>query len=64
MKTTNEQIKFYVNVVNELQETKISVHKEYGRIWIKTDNGNQIIFGGTKGETFNFLLGLARFLQY
>jgi len=68
MKTTIEQIRFYVNLVNQLQELKnnctIYFCRENGTNWIKTRGGNHILFSGTKKEVYSFVLGLARLLAY
>ena len=69
MKTTNERlhsdIRFYVQLINTLKEDRaIYWNFEYGKSWIKTVIGNEVLFCGTKKETFYFLLGLARYLQY
>ena len=70
MKTKNEElhsdIRFYVQLINTLKKEDRAIYWnfEYGKSWIKTGIGNEVLFCGTKKETFNFLLGLARFLQY
>jgi len=61
MRTTNESIKFYLEMVNNGSNT-IYLQKENGTNNIKTTNGNQLIFSGTKKEVYNFLVGVYRIM--
>ena len=61
MKATNESIKFYLGLVNNGSNT-IYVQQENGTNNVKTTNGNQLIFSGSKKEVYNFLVGLYRIM--
>lgn len=59
MKTTNESIEFYLGLVDNGSNT-IYVQQENGTNNVKTTNGNELIFSGTKREVYNFLVGVYR----
>jgi len=61
MKTTKESIEFYLGLVDNGSNT-IYVQQENGRNNVKTTNGNELIFSGTKKEVYNFLVGLYRLM--
>ena len=61
MKTTNESIKFYLGLVDNGSNT-IYVQQENGTNNVKTVNGNELIFSGTKKEVYNFLAGVYRIM--
>jgi hypothetical protein len=61
MKTTNESIEFYLGLVDSGSNT-IYVQQENGTNNIKTKEGNQLIFSGTKKEVYNFLVGVYRIM--
>jgi len=61
MKTTTEDIKFYLGLVNNGSNT-IYVQQENGCNNIKTTDGNKLIFSGTKKEVYNFLVGVYRII--
>ena len=61
MKATNESIEFYLGLVDNGSNT-IYVQQENGRNNVKTTNGNELIFSGTKKEVYNFLVGLYRIM--
>ena len=61
MKTTNESINFYLEMVNNGSNT-IYLQQENGTNNIKTTNGNELIFSGTKKEVYNFLVGVYRII--
>ena len=61
MRTTNESIEFYLGLVDNGSNT-IYVQQENGRNNVKTTNGNELIFSGTKKEVYNFLVGLYRLM--
>ena len=59
MKATNESIEFYLGLVNNGSNT-IYVQQENGTNNVKTTDGNELIFSGTKKEVYNFLVGVYR----
>ena len=61
MKKTNESIKFYLELVDNGSNT-IYLQQENGTNNVKTTNGNQLIFSGTKKEVYNFLVGVYRIM--
>ena len=61
MRTTTEIIKFYLGMVDNGSNT-IYLQQENGYNNIKTTNGNQLIFSGTKKEVYNFLAGIYRIM--
>ena len=61
MKATNESIKFYLGLVNNGSNT-IYVQQENGTNNVKTTNGNELIFSGSKKEVYNFLVGVYRIM--
>lgn len=61
MKTTKESIEFYLGLVDNGSNT-IYVQQENGCNNVKTTNGNELIFSGTKKEVYNFLVGLYRIM--
>ena len=61
MKTTTESINFYLEMVNNGSNT-IYLQQENGTNNIKTTNGNELIFSGTKKEVYNFLVGVYRIM--
>ena len=61
MKTTKESIEFYLGLVDNGSNT-IYLQKENGTNNIKTTNGNELIFSGSKKEVYNFLVGLYRIM--
>lgn len=61
MKTTTESINFYLEMVNSGSNT-IYLQKENGCNNIKTKEGNQLIFSGTKKEVYKFLAGIYRIM--
>ena len=61
MKTTNESIKFYLELVDNGRNT-IYVQQGNGCTSVKTTNGNELIFSGTKKEVYNFLVGVYRIM--
>jgi hypothetical protein len=61
MRTTKESIEFYLGLVDNGSNT-IYVQQENGRNNVKTTNGNELIFSGTKKEVYNFLVGLYRIM--
>ena len=61
MKTTNESIKFYLELIDNGSNT-IYVQQENGCNNIKTTKGNELIFSGTKKEVYNFLVGVYRMI--
>jgi len=61
MKTTNESIKFYLGMIDNGSKT-IYLQQENGCNNIKTTNGNELIFSGTKKEVYNFLVGVYRII--
>ena len=62
MRTTNEQIDFYLNLVNENLTKKLKVINEYGFCYVKNQEGNDLIICGTKNQVYFFLVGLNRIL--
>ncbi len=63
MKTTNENLKFYLNLVNKSLTRKIKLYDAYGNTYIKTESGNDTVFFGTKKQVYDFLVGLERVLN-
>ena len=61
MKATNESIDFYLGLVDNGSNT-IYVQQENGTNNVKTTDGNELIFSGTKREVYNFLVGLYRIM--
>ena len=61
MKATKESIDFYLGLVDNGSNT-IYVQQENGTNNVKTTNGNQLIFSGSKKEVYNFLVGLYRII--
>ena len=61
MKTTKESIKFYLEMIDNGSNT-IYLQQENGCSNIKTTNGNELIFSGTKKEVYNFLVGVYRIM--
>jgi len=61
MKTTKESINFYLELIDNGSNT-IYLQQENGTNNIKTTNGNQLIFSGTKKEVYNFLVGVYRIM--
>ena len=61
MKTTNESIKFYLELIDNGSNT-IYVQQENGCNNVKTTNGHELIFSGSKKEVYNFLVGLYRIM--
>ena len=61
MKTTNESIKFYLELIDNGGKT-IYLQQENGTNNIKTKNGNELIFSGTKKEVYKFLVGIHRIM--
>lgn len=61
MKATNESINFYLGLVDNGSNT-IYVQQENGCNNVKTTNGNELIFSGTKKEVYNFLVGVYRIM--
>ena len=61
MKTTTEDIKFYLGMIDNGSKT-IYLQQENGSNNIKTTNGNKLIFSGTKKEVYNFLVGVYRIM--
>ena len=61
MKATNESIEFYLGLVDNGSNT-IYVQQENGTNNVKTTNGNQLIFSGSKKEVYNFLVGVYRIM--
>ena len=61
MRTTNESIRFYLSLVNG-ETGDLYIQSENGTNNIKTTNGNQLIFSGTKKEVYNFLVGVYRIM--
>lgn len=61
MKTTTEDIKFYLGMVDNGSNT-IYLQQENGCNNIKTTNGNELIFSGTKKEVYKFLVGVYRIM--
>jgi len=61
MKTTNESIEFYLGLVDNGSNT-IYVQQENGTNNVKTTNGNELIFSGSKKEVYNFLVGVCRIM--
>lgn len=61
MRTTTEDIKFYLELVNSGNNT-IYLQQENGTNNIKTTNGNRLIFSGTKKEVYYFLVGVYRIM--
>ena len=61
MRTTNESLKFYLRMVN-CGSNAIYLQQENGTNNIKTTNGNQLIFSGTKKEVYYFLVGIHRIM--
>ena len=61
MKTTTESIRFYLGMVDNGSNT-IYLQQENGTNNIKTTNGNELIFSGTKKEVYNFLVGVYRIM--
>ena len=61
MKATNESIDFYLGLVDNGSNT-IYVQQENGTNNVKTTNGNELIFSGSKKEVYNFLVGLYRIM--
>jgi len=61
MRTTTESIKLYLELVNSGSNT-IYLQQENGCHNIKTTDGNELIFSGTKKEVYNFLVGVYRIM--
>ena len=61
MRTTNESIKFYLEMVNNNNNT-IYWQQENGTNNIKTTRGHELIFSGTKKEVYNFLVAIYRII--
>jgi len=61
MKTTKESINFYLELIDNGSNT-IYVRQENGCNNVKTINGNELIFSGTKKEVYNFLVGVYRIM--
>ncbi len=61
MKTTTENIKFYLELVNSGRNI-IYLQQENGTNNIKTTKGNKLIFSGTKKEVYYFLVGVYRIM--
>jgi hypothetical protein len=61
MKTTNESIKFYLELVNR-GSNAIYLQQENATNNIKTTHGNELIFSGTKKEVYKFLVGIYRII--
>ena len=61
MRTTNEGIKFYLGMIDNGSNT-IYLQQENGTNNIKTTNGNELIFSGTKKEVYNFLVVVYRIM--
>jgi len=62
MKTTTEGIKFYLGMIDNGSNT-IYLQQENGCHNIKTTNGNELIFSGTKKEVYKFLVGVYRIMS-
>lgn len=62
MRTTTEDIKFYLELVNSGNNT-IYLQQENGTNNIKTTKGHELIFSGTKKEVYNFLVGVCRIMR-
>ena len=58
MKTTNEGLKLYLNLVNKHLTRKIKLYEAYGNTYIKKESGNDTVFCGTKKQVYDFLVGL------
>ena len=63
MKTTNEGLKFYLNLVNKRLSKKLVIREAYGNTYIKTESGNETVFCGTKLLAYDFLVGFERILS-
>ena len=63
MKTTNENVKFCLNLVNLCLSKKLRLYEAYGNTYIKKGPDNDIVFYGTKKQVFDFLVGLERVLN-
>ena len=63
MKTTNEGLKLYLNLVNKHLTRKIKLYDAYGNTYIKTESGNETVFCGTKLLAYDFLVGFERILS-
>jgi len=63
MKTTNENLKFYLNLVNQHLAKKIKLYEAYGNVYVKKEIGNDTVFCGTKKQVYDFLVGLERVLN-
>jgi hypothetical protein len=61
MKTTNESIKFYLELIDNGSKT-IYLQQENATNNIKTTKGNELIFSGTKKEVYKFLVGIYRIM--
>lgn len=61
MRTTNESIELYLGLVNN-GSNAIYLQQENGCNNIKTTDGNELIFSGTKREVYNFLVGIYRIM--
>jgi hypothetical protein len=60
MRTTTEDIKFYLGMVDN--GSTIYLQQENGTNNIKTTNGNELIFSGTKKEVYKFLVAIHRIM--
>ncbi len=62
MRTTTEDIKFYLQMVNSGSNI-IYLQQENGTNNIKTTKGHKLIFSGTKKEVYYFLVGVYRIMS-
>ena len=62
---TNESIDFYITLINNNVNglKKVKFVSENGTNYIKTLFGNEIVYQGTKGQCYCFLVGVSRLID-
>ena len=63
MKTTNENLEYYISLINSQGNIKIWLDMANGTNYIRTKKGNEAIFQGTKNACYNFLVGAQKLIN-
>ncbi len=60
MRKSESDVKFYINLVNEIFGQCLWLSKSNGTNTIKAGVGNEPVFTGTMNECYYFLLGMSK----
>ena len=63
MKTTIENIQFYLDLLNSVGTVKLYLRRENGTNYIAKKHGNEPIFNGTLTDCYYFLVGCSKLVN-